>query len=79
MGRWVCRWQDAESRNDAEVVANVKLMRELMGDEQALREVQDMLAAAAAAAAPGPGLFVTKCRSSLLAGGAAWLATSRAP
>ncbi len=39
VGRWVCRWQDAESRNDAEVVANVKLMRELMGDEQALREV----------------------------------------
>jgi hypothetical protein len=37
--RWVCRWSDAEIRNDAEVVKNVKEMRELMGDEQALREV----------------------------------------
>lgn len=37
--RWVCRWKDAEIRNDAEVIKNVKDTRDLMGDEQALREV----------------------------------------
>jgi len=38
-GRWSCKWADAEMRNDSEVVANVVATRELIGDEQALREL----------------------------------------
>jgi len=38
-GRWSCKWAAAELRNDAETVANVIATREIMGDEQALRQL----------------------------------------
>lgn len=37
--RWVCRWEDADIRNDAEVIANAIKMRELVGDKEVLRLV----------------------------------------
>jgi len=37
--RWTCRWEDADIRNDAEVIANAIKMRELVGDKEVLRLV----------------------------------------
>jgi len=37
--RWVCRWEDADIRNDAEVITNAIKMRELVGDKEVLRLV----------------------------------------
>jgi len=37
--RWSCHWQDAEIRNDSETIKNVKEVADLIGDEQALREI----------------------------------------
>lgn len=37
--RWVCKWEDADIRNDAEVISNAVKMRELVGDKEVLRLV----------------------------------------
>lgn len=37
--RWTCHWEDADIRNDAEVIKNAKEMRETVGDREFLRLV----------------------------------------
>lgn len=40
--RWWTRWEEAEMRNDAEVVANALSVRELVGDRETLRLVANV-------------------------------------
>jgi hypothetical protein len=37
--RWQCNWNDAEIRNDVEFVKGVKEVADIMGEEQAIREL----------------------------------------
>lgn len=37
--RWTCKWEDADIRNDAEVIDNAVKMREIVGDREFMRLV----------------------------------------
>lgn len=40
--RWWTRWEDAELRNDSEIIANANAVRELVGDRETLRLVANV-------------------------------------